>query len=50
MIYNNATAVLKPSDCGYCNQDVDFPQALPDPLSLDANGKPTAWVMFFNAT
>lgn len=49
-IYNNAMAVLKPSDCGYCNQDVDFPQALPDPLSLDANGKPTAWVMFFNAT
>lgn len=48
--YNSGMSVLKPKDCAYCNKTVDFPQVVPDPLSLDAMGKPTSWILFFNAT
>lgn len=50
-IYNGGAAVLKPTDCGYCNTAIDFPQVVPDPLSIDAvTGKATSWILFFNAT
>ncbi len=49
-IHNSGAPILKSMDCAYCNRGLDFPQVLPDPSSVDASGKASSWIMFFNAT
>ena len=49
-IFNSGLPILKKTDCAYCNKNLNFPQVIPDPASLDATGNATSWILFFGAT